>query len=48
MNIYYNKFVDERSLQVTMVRSQSNGKSNVLEALMGCNFLLKGLDICKR
>jgi len=40
--------VDERSLQVAMVGNQSSGKSSVLEALVGRDFLPRGLNICKR
>ncbi|GLJ33321.1 hypothetical protein SUGI_0670350 [Cryptomeria japonica] len=34
--------------QVAVVGSQSSGKSSVLEALVGRDFLLRGHDICTR
>ncbi|WVZ09937.1 hypothetical protein V8G54_014467 [Vigna mungo] len=34
--------------QVAVVGSQSNGKSSVLEALVGRDFLPRGNDICTR
>jgi GTP-binding protein EngB required for normal cell division len=40
--------VDDRSLEVAMVGSQNNEKSSVLEALVGCDFLPRGLDINKK
>jgi dynamin 1-like protein len=35
-------------LQVAVVGSQSSGKSSVLEALVGRDFLPRGQDICTR
>ncbi len=48
LDFYYGKLVAERSLQVAVVGSQSSGKSSVLEALVGRDFLPRGSDICTR
>lgn len=48
MEIVCRTLSKKKLVQVAVVGSQSSGKSSVLEALVGRDFLPRGSDICTR